>query len=308
MRRSPWSLPLVLLATAATAVAAACGTGARLTADSPGQAVTAALEAAQTTPLVMSFTGSFSLDSAGLKGVPASLQPSLAELGSGGSASGRLIQASSNRREVTLSAAGHTYTLVQYDGHGYVRRDGGGFAELAKALPSGSTLSGATLSAAVDALGFQDVTKAGDQTMEHYQATLTAASLEKLVEALSGSGSNSSSSQLQQVVTMLAPFLTLRGASADVWVSHATGALVRASLGGSFSVDVGKIASAFAGFAPPGALGKSLPSGTLSGSLSFGATVSHYGGSLTVTKPVATATLPAKSGFAGWIGDTPSTT
>ncbi len=296
MRRHLSSPPALLLAATVAAVLAACGAGARLTADSPDQAVTAALEAAQTTPLLMSFGGSLNLDTAGLKDVPASLQPELTKLGTGGSASGSLTQASSRRRQVTLSSGGHTYTLVAYDGQGYVRQDGAGFAKLSKALPSNTTVSSATISAAVDALAFQDVSKPGQAT-EHYQATITVDSLPKLVEALSGSGT--STSQLQQLVTLLTPFVTLKGASVDVWISHATGGLARVSLAGSFSVNVSSIASAFAGFASPGVLGKSLPSGTFSGSLSFKATVTQFGGSVTLTQPVATATLPAASGASG---------
>src|ERR1035441_512896 len=82
----------VLTVGAAGLLAAACGPGAVLTAETPDQAVSAALQAVQTTPLKASFTGQLTLNTASLSGLPASIQSALGQVGSGGSATGQLEQ------------------------------------------------------------------------------------------------------------------------------------------------------------------------------------------------------------------------
>ena len=100
---------------------------------------------------------------------------------------------------------------------------------------------------------------------------------------------------------MLAPYVTGSG-SADLWLSTRDGSLVKGTLIGSLSVDVGAAASALAGLLAPTSGSASLPTGTLGGSISLGFDVSDYGGSVTVTKPVATSTLPAGGGWSGMMG------
>jgi hypothetical protein len=68
-------------------VVAGCGPSARLAADTPSQAVTTALEQARVSPLVATFTGTLGLDTSSLSNLPASIQPALGALGTGGSAS-----------------------------------------------------------------------------------------------------------------------------------------------------------------------------------------------------------------------------
>ena len=86
----PHRLLPALVAAAAVAVVAGCGPGAILTAESPDQAVSAALQAAQTTSLRMSLSGDLHLDTASLTNLPASIQSVLGQVGSGGSATGSL--------------------------------------------------------------------------------------------------------------------------------------------------------------------------------------------------------------------------
>jgi hypothetical protein len=290
----------VLGVAAATLVAAGCGPGAVLTSETPDQAVTAALQAAQTTPLRMSLTGDLDLNTGGLGNLPSSIQTALGQLGSGGSATGQLAQESSARRQLTASADGHSLTLVQYDGHGYVSQDGGAFAELSQALPASPVASPSQLSTAVADLSFQD---AGSATVdgvstERYSAPITASVLEKLAQDLGGSSEGGS---LEEVLPLLAPYLTGSG-SVDLWLSTGDGSLVHATLSGSVSVDVGAAASALAGLVSGGAASGSLPTGTLGITVSLAAGVSDYGGSVTVTKPDATSTLPAGAGWAGSLG------
>jgi hypothetical protein len=100
---------------------------------------------------------------------------------------------------------------------------------------------------------------------------------------------------------MLAPYVTGSG-SVDLWLSTRDGSLVRGTLSGSLSVDVGAAASALAGLVAPSSGSASLPTGTLGVSLSLGFDVSDYGGSVTVIKPVATSTLPTGGGWSGMMG------
>jgi hypothetical protein len=291
----------VLAAGAAALLAAACGPGVVLTAETPDQAVSAALQAVQTTPLQASLTGQLTLDTATLSGLPASIQSALGQLGSGGSATGQLKQESSARRQLTASAGGSSLSLVEYDGHGYVSQDGGAYAELSGALPSSAGISSTDLATAVAALSFQDqgpATVSGTST-ERYSASITVPSLEKVAQALGGSATGST--QLAPVLAMLAPYVTGSG-SVDLWLSTRDGSLVRGTLAGSLSVDVGAAVSALAGLLAPSSGSASLPAGTLGVSLSLGFDVSDYGGSVTVTKPVATSTLPAGGGWSGMMG------
>jgi hypothetical protein len=291
----------VLAAGAAALLAAACGPGVVLTAETPDQAVSAALQAVQTTPLQASLTGQLTLDTATLSGLPASIQSALGQLGSGGSATGQLKQESSARRQLTASAGGSSLSLVEYDGHGYVSQDGGAYAELSGALPSSAGISSTDLATAVAALSFQDqgpATVSGTST-ERYSASITVPSLEKVAQALGGSATGST--QLAPVLAMLAPYVTGSG-SVDLWLSTRDGSLVRGTLAGSLSVDVGAAVSALAGLLAPSSGSASLPAGTLGVSLSLGFDVSDYGGSVTVTKPVATSTLPAGGGWSGSLG------
>ena len=290
-----------LVAGAAALLAAACGPGVVLTAETPDQAVSTALQAVQTTPLQASFTGQLTLNTASLSGLPASIQSALGQIGSGGSATGQLEQESSARRHITASAASSSMSFVEYDGHGYVSQDGGAYAELSGALPSNTRLSATDLTTAVAALNFQDqgpATVSGVST-ERYSASITLSSLEKLAQALGGSATGST--QLEPVLTMLAPYVTGSG-SADLWLSTRDGSLVRGTLSGSLSVDVGAAASALAGLLGPSSGSASLPTGTLGVSLSLGFDVSDYGGAVTVTKPVATSTLPTGGGWSGMMG------
>jgi hypothetical protein len=282
-------------------LAAACGPGAILTAENPDQAVSAALQAAQTTPLRMSLTGQLALDTASLGGLPASIQKVLGQVGSGGSATGQLQQESSARRQVTASAGSSSGSFVEYDGHGYVSQDGGAYAEISGALPSGAGVSATDLSTAVAALSFQDQGSApvSGVSTERYSASITLSSLEKLAQALGGS--NAGSAQLGPVLAMLAPYVTGSG-SADLWLSTRDGSVVKGTLTGSLTVDVGAAASALAGLLAPSSGSSSLPTGTLGVSLSLGFDVSDYGGPVTVTKPVATSTLPAGGGWSGMMG------
>jgi hypothetical protein len=291
----------VLAAGAAGLLAAACGPSAFLTAETPDQAVAAALQAVQTTPLQASFTGRLTLGTASLSGLPASIQTALGQVGSGGAATGQLKQESSTRRQLTASAGSSTVSLVEYDGHGYVRQDGGGYAEVSGTLPSVAGITSTDLATAVAALSFQDqgpATVSGVST-ERYSASITVPSLEKLAQALGGR--TTGSTQLAPVLAMLAPYVTGSG-SVDLWLSTGDGSLVRGTLSGSLSVDVGAAASALAGLLAPSSGSASLPAGTLGVSLSLGLDVSDYGGSVTVTKPVATSTLPADGGWSGMMG------
>jgi hypothetical protein len=287
-------LLVTALAGGVAVAASGCGPGAALTGDDPAQAVSSALQAAQTTPLVMDISGSLSLDSSGLQNLPASIQPALTQIGSGGSLTGRLTQASSSRRELDLTAAGHTVNLVAYDGKGFVRVDGGAWMGTSATLPASPRVSASALSTVVADLGFADQGQATDlgQSTEHYHAPLTAATLAKVIDDLAASMSATSSSQLQNAVTLITPFVTLSGGAADVWVSRSGGGLVEASVSGSFSVDLGAMGAAAAALGGSGASGQALPSGTLSGSLHLDLQVSSYGGAVSVTEPSASATLP----------------
>jgi hypothetical protein len=291
----------VLAAGAAALLAAACGPGAVLTAETPDQAVSAALQAVQTTPLQASLSGQLTLNTASLSGLPASIQSALGQIGSGGSATGQLEQESSSRRHITVSAGGSSLSVVEYDGHGYVSQDGGAYAELSGALPSSAGVSATDLTTAVAALSFQDqgpATVDGVST-ERYSASITLSSLEKLAQDLGGSATGST--DLEPMLTMLEPYLTGSG-SADLWLSTRDGSLVKGTLTGSLSVDVGAAASALAGLLAPSSGSASLPTGTLGVSLSLGFDVSDYGGAVTVTKPVATSTLPTGGGWSGLLG------
>ena len=288
-----------LAAGAAALALAACGQAAALTAESPDQAVAAAFQQAETTPLQVSLTGDLRLSATGLANLPSSIQEALSRISSGGSASGQLDQQSAARRQLTVSAAGHRLTLVEYDGHGYVSRDGGSFAELSTALPTSPALSPSRLSALVAALGFQDD---GHGTVdgvsaEHYSAPLTVATLENLVQA-GGAGGATVSGRLEQALAMLAAFVSGQG-TADVWLSLHDGSLVRATLSGTFTLDVGAAASALSGLMPSPPPTGSLPTGSLGVSVSAQADVSDFGGPVTVTEPQASSTLPAAP-TGGW--------
>ncbi len=289
-----------LVAAAAVAVVAGCGPGAILTAESPDQAVSTALQAVQTTPLRMSLTGDLHLDTASLTNLPASIQTILGQVGSGGSATGILEQESGARRQLTVSAAGHSLALVEYDGHLYVSQDGGAYAELPQTPQSSPEASPPALATAVAALGFQDQGSAtvDGVSAEHYTATITVATLEKLAQDLTSGGGSGS---LEQGLTLLAPYATGQG-SVDVWLSERSGSLVRAELSGSLTVNVGAAVSALSGLlAPASGSSGALPGGSLGVSLSLRADVSDYGGAITVTKPDATSTLPS-GGLPGWLG------
>ena len=161
-------------------------------------------------------------------------------------------------------------------------------------------VSASDISTAVGDLNFSDAgaaTKDG-QSVEDYHADLTSAVLGKLVQDLSGSAGGTGS-EFQQAITLLAPLVTATG-SVDLWVSTANGGLVAASLSGKISVDVGGIASAFAGLASGGGGAASLPTGSGSVSLSFASQVSDYGGAVKVTQPAATTTLPAGTAQGWW--------
>jgi len=275
---------------AAGALAAACGS-----ADNPSQVVTSALDAVQTTPLQASFYGNFSLDVASLQGLPTSIQSQVAQLGNGGTVSGTLLQASSSRRELEMRAAGHAYDLVQYDGHGYMREDGGDWDEFSSTFSSSQTLNDNQVGIAVWVVGFTDqgpVSIIGQAT-ELYHATLTSTSLTELLEALavaSGSAPNSSASRLADRLGLLSSFVTVSNAAADVWINTASGNLVKASLSGSLSVNVSPIASALAGQCEGGSGASPATGGTVRASLSLTVQISDYGGPVVVTKPVVAAT------------------
>jgi len=291
----------VLAAGTAALLAAACGPGAILTAETPDQAVSTALQAVQTTPLQAKLTGQLTLNTSSLSGLPASIQSALGQVVSGGSATGQLVQESSARRQLTLSGGGSSLSLVEYDGHGYVSQGGGAYAELASALPAGAAVSSTDIGTVVADLSFQDQGPASVDGVgtEHYSASITISSLEKLAQDLGGTGSGSA--ELQPVLTLLAPYVTGSG-SADIWLSTQDGSLVRGELSGSLSIDVGAAASALSGLLAPSSGSASLPAGTLGVSLSLQVDVSDYGGSVTVTKPVASSTLPASGGWAGMLG------
>ena len=99
---APHRLLPTLVAAAAVAVVAGCGPGAILTAETPDQAVSSALQAVRTTPLRASLTGDLPLDTSSLTNLPASIQTILGQVGSGGSATGQLDQESSARRQLTV--------------------------------------------------------------------------------------------------------------------------------------------------------------------------------------------------------------
>ncbi|HYA00490.1 MAG TPA: hypothetical protein VEK76_09090 [Candidatus Binatia bacterium] len=290
------SLPRQLLAlptiAAAAALAVACGPAAALTGDDPSQAVTTALQKAATTPLVMALSGSLSLDTSSLQNLPASIQSALTGLGSGGSATGTLKQESSTRRQLTASAGGHTLSAVEYDGHAYVSLDGGGYAELSTSLPASPAATGSQLGTLVGDLNLQDQGTITDNgaSEEHYHAAITGDLLGKLAQDLAGG--SASASQAGQYLGMLTPFITVKSGSVDIWLSRGDGSLVRASVSASLSVDVGSLASLIGGLASPGSGSTALPSGTLGITLSLDARVSNYGGAVTITKPVATGTMP----------------
>jgi hypothetical protein len=297
---TPHRLLPTLVAAAAVAVVAGCGPGAILTAESPDQAVTSALQAVQTTPLRMSLTGDLHLDTASLTNLPASIQTILGQVGSGGSATGSLEQESSARRQLTVSATGHSLALVEYDGQIYVSQDGGAYAQLPQSAGSSPEAGPSSLATAVAALGFQDQGSATVDGVdaERYTATITVATLEKLAQDLASGGGSGS---LGQGLSLLAPYVTGQG-SVDVWLSQRSGGLVRAELSGSLTVNVGAAASALAGLlAPASGSSSSLPAGSLGVSLSLRADVSDYGGSITVTRPAATSRLPS-GGLPGWLG------
>jgi hypothetical protein len=291
---------LVLTVAAAGLAAAACGPGAVLTADTPDQAVSAALQSAQTTPLRMSLSGDLTLDTAGLANLPASIQTAINQIGTGGSATGQLTQESSARRQLTVSADGSTLTFVEYDGHGYVSQGGGSFAELSTTLPTAAAVGSSDLSTAVSDLSFADEGPAtvDGVAAEHYSASITVSTLEKLVQDLGGSSGESA--DLGPALALLAPYVSGSG-TADLWLSAANGSLVRAALSGSLTVAVGSAASALAGLGMLPASAGSLPTGSLGLSLSLTADVSDFGGSVSVTEPDATSTLPAPTGWAGWL-------
>jgi hypothetical protein len=300
------SLPGLLVAgAAAAAVVAGCGPGAVLTAATPDQAVSTALQAVQTTPLRMSLTGDLTLDTSTLANLPTSIQTAIGQLGSGGSATGQLAQESSSRRELTVSAGGGTLTLVEFDGHAYLSQGGGAYAELSTALPTPATISAADLTTAVAALNFQDQGSASVDgvSAERYSASITLSTLEKLAQELGGSAGESS--DLGPMLTLLAPYVTGNG-SVDLWLSARDGRLVRASLSGSLSVNVGAAASAIAGLGLLPSGSEALPTGNLGVTFSLGADVSDYGGAVTVAKPDATSTLPAGGGWSGWPEATPA--
>ena len=105
---------------------------------------------------------------------------------------------------------------------------------------------------------------------------------------------------MEQGLTLLAPYATGQG-SVEVWLSQRSGSLVRAELSGSLTVNVGAAASALSGLlAPASGSSGSLPGGSLGVSLSLRADVSDYGGTITVTRPEATSTLPS-GGMPGWL-------
>ncbi len=268
--------------------------------------MTTALEQAQTTPLVMSFSASLGLDDAGVANLPGRLQSALGKLGSGGSATGKLTQESSARRELDVTAAGHSLSFVEYDSHAYVQSDGGGYAELPSSSPANPVVSASDISTAVGDLTFSDAGPAtkGGQSVEDYHADLSSAVLEKLVQDLSGSAGGTAS-EFQQAITLLGPLVTATG-SVNLWISTANGSLVAASLSGKISVDVGGIASAFAGLTSGAGGAASLPTGSASLSLSFDSQVSKYGGAIKVTQPTATTTLPAGTAKGWWESGTGS--
>jgi hypothetical protein len=190
--------------------------------------------------------------------------------------------------------------LVEYDGHDYISQDGGAYAQLPQSAEASPVANPSSLTTLVAALDFQDqgsATVDGVST-EHYSATITVATLEKLAQDLpSGGGSGS----LEQGLTLLAPYATGQG-SVDLWLSERSGGLVRAELSGSLTVNVGAATSALSGLlAPASGSSGSLPGGSLGVSLSLRADVSDYGGAITVTQPHPTSTLPS-GGLPGWLG------
>ena len=78
-------------------------------------------------------------------------------------------------------------------------------------------------------------------------------------------------------------------------------ASVRVSRTNGFSPCNG-VFTALSGLLAPASGSASLPAGTLGMSLSLQVDISDYGGSVTVTKPVATSTLPASGGWSGMLG------
>jgi hypothetical protein len=276
---------------------AACGPGTRLSADTPDQAVAAALVAAESVPLTATLTGTVHLDTTGLH-LPSGGGMGLGSLGAQ-SLSGTLTQESGARRELDVTAAGQQVSLVQYDGRGYARLGTGPWYETPASRSAAAGVSAAAIRTAVDDLGFRD---AGPATVdghgvEHYHAALTAATLEKLVGDLAGSMGGASSSELRQALSRYGSLLTVSEGAADVYLDAGDGSLVRASVSGTVSLDVGGIASAFAGSS--GAAAGAMPDGSLGMSMSLAVTVTGYGSPVTVTEPQGAVSLPPGSGLGG---------
>jgi hypothetical protein len=192
-------------------------------------------------------------------------------------------------------------SLVEYDGHAYVRLDGGGYEELSRSLPTSPAAGPSSAASLVGALNFQDRGPAtvDGQAVEEYSAPITQSVLENLATVL---GTGSGGSRLSQALSMLAPFVTVSDSAVDVWLSSSAGTLVKASVSASLTLDVGRIASALSGLAPSRpASAAALPTGTLGLTVALTVQVTKYGGTVTVPKPASVGTFspqPAsRSGF-----------
>jgi hypothetical protein len=299
-------LRLIAVAALAT-LAAACGPHSG--AANPDQAVHDAIAKLQSGSLKATFDGSATIDSSSVQNLPAEISKVLGQAGTGGSAKGTLDQESQARRLVTVTAGGKTYTVVAYDGRVFYSLDGKRFAEVPQKDVSKvlQQIAGFDITRITSSFSFHD---AGSETQdgvtaEHYSAPVDSVALQKLATLVGGANS-----QAAQAIELAIPFSSIKQGSFDVWVDG-SGNPVRVSLNASISVDVGRLAAAFAAAtsAKPAPSGKA-PSGTLNLGVALDIHLTSVGGGVSVAQPSpdpAAPTFPAKHGKGG-SGASPSAT
>jgi len=243
----------------------------------------------------MTLHGKVSFDTSGLQGVPAdamgSLDSAMKNLTIEGTAD---VQDTRHLRlNVTLQPLlDKPIVVVLYDGHAYVSENGGkSFSDAGQLNLQGLPVSPADIISQLgDAVGAKDLgtTTHNGTRVEHLHATLSADSLEKMLDRF-GSG------QMQQLGGLIKQVLTVKDGNLDLYVRTQDGLLDATQSTGQFSIDLGKLMGmlmqAFGGQLPAGA-DASQVGGTMTLTENVATEYGDYGARISIAKPTVDPTAP----------------
>jgi hypothetical protein len=299
---APMRLPLRSLSTAAIAAVTlvACGSSSTSRANafagrSPADVVKASAVAAQQATMRFDLAATIGFDTSKVSGLSPSEQNQFGRIGSGVSFTGKGEIESPQRVRMTLSAkplVPNDVTVVLYDGKGYISLDGSRFSEGdVKSLTNGFQIDPTQITKFLDGAGSvtdQGQTVQDGQQVEHLQATIDTAQLQKLIAGQSGASPDASG--LAQVFLQ---FITFKGATVDDYVDITTAKIDRLNVHFGISLDFDKLGQVFGALGgSSGASPSSIPHGQLTVNLTFGLHLYDYGATITVQKPTVDPNAP----------------